>query len=234
METLDSLALFGLSRQEGQIYLLLVAEGDLTGYEAAKQAGISRSNAYGALAALVAKGAAYLLDGGVPRYAALAPQEFFRHRIRSLEDAAQTLLASLPQRRTATEGYLTISGRTAVLDRMRSMVEGAELRIYFALPEPALQALLPALQAAAARGLRVTALAETRPNIPGVVFHASAPAEDQIRLIADSQEVLTGEWGPGESASCLYSRRPALVSLFKQALGNEIRLLELGESGRVE
>jgi len=128
METLESLALFGLSRQEGQIYLILLAEGDLTGYEAAKQAGISRSNAYGALAALVTKGAAYLLDGGVPRYAALAPEEFFRHRIRSLEDAALALVPSLPRRRIATEGYLTISGRTAVLDRMRSMVEGAGLR----------------------------------------------------------------------------------------------------------
>ena len=38
---------FGLTRQEAKVYLLLLTEGCLSGYEAAKRAGISRSNAYG-------------------------------------------------------------------------------------------------------------------------------------------------------------------------------------------
>ena len=37
---------FGLTRQEASIYQCLLTEGKVTGYEVAKQTGISRSNAY--------------------------------------------------------------------------------------------------------------------------------------------------------------------------------------------
>lgn len=227
MDATEQLALFGLTRQEAQLYLVLLAEGDLSGYEAAKHAGISRSNAYAGLSSLVAKGAAYLLDGAVPRYAPLEAETFFRHRVRALEDASAALVPVLPRRRSAPEGYLTVTGPQAVLDRMKTMVEGAEKRLYFSLSRTLVAPLVPFLQKAVARGVAVTALAEAPLDVPGAVVHSTVPPEGQIRLIVDSQEVLTGEWDAAGEASCLYSRRPALVALFKQALGNEIRLLDL-------
>ena len=50
MEIVERLMHFNLTRQEATLYLLLVKAGRLTGYEAAKQTGISRSNTYTALA----------------------------------------------------------------------------------------------------------------------------------------------------------------------------------------
>jgi HTH-type transcriptional regulator, sugar sensing transcriptional regulator len=53
--------------------------------------------------------------------------------------------------------------------------------------------------------------------------------------IADSRYVMTGElgasWlsGGADGATCLFSDHPNLVELFKTALRNEIRLIELGE-----
>ena len=46
MEHIDALTQYGLTRQEANLYLLLLSEGSLTGYEASKQTGISRSNTY--------------------------------------------------------------------------------------------------------------------------------------------------------------------------------------------
>ena len=60
MEHIDALTQYGLTRQEANLYLLLLSEGSLTGYEASKQTGISRSNTYSGLAGLVDKGAAYV------------------------------------------------------------------------------------------------------------------------------------------------------------------------------
>ena len=54
---------FGLSRQEALIYRKLLEGGKKTGYEIARDTGISRSNAYASLAAMVEKGAAYLVEG---------------------------------------------------------------------------------------------------------------------------------------------------------------------------
>ena len=49
---------FGLTGQEASIYEALLINGEMTGYEVAKETGISRSYVYGAMSALVDKGAA--------------------------------------------------------------------------------------------------------------------------------------------------------------------------------
>ena len=62
MDLIEGLTKFNLTKQEATLYVQLLKAGTLTGYEAAKQTGISRSNTYTALAGLVEKGAAYVLE----------------------------------------------------------------------------------------------------------------------------------------------------------------------------
>ena len=64
---------FGLTRQEAGIYECLLREGKTTGYEVAKQLGISRSNAYNSLASMTEKGAAYLVEEGTTKKYAPSP-----------------------------------------------------------------------------------------------------------------------------------------------------------------
>ncbi len=52
----EKLVQFGLTRQEATIYMCLLRSKDLSGYEVSKLTGISRSNVYSALAALVDEG----------------------------------------------------------------------------------------------------------------------------------------------------------------------------------
>ena len=76
MSYIDDLMQFGLTRQESAIYYALLSEGMMTGYEAAKVSGVSRSNAYTALAALVDKGAAHVAEGTPTHYVPVDPEEF--------------------------------------------------------------------------------------------------------------------------------------------------------------
>lgn len=76
MDNVERLMEFGLTRHEANLYILLTLEGSLNGYEAAKQSGISRSNAYNALAGLVDKGAAYIQEEDTVRYTPVAIEEF--------------------------------------------------------------------------------------------------------------------------------------------------------------
>ena len=64
MDAIDLLIQFNLTRQEAAIYLALLSEDGMNGYEVAKRTGISRSNTYTSLAALVEK-----LDSGLPYFA---------------------------------------------------------------------------------------------------------------------------------------------------------------------
>ena len=75
---------FGLTRQEALIYVELLVKGKQTGYEIAKETGISRSNVYSVLAALEEKGAAYVIEESAKRYIPVKVEEFCGNCIRRM------------------------------------------------------------------------------------------------------------------------------------------------------
>jgi sugar-specific transcriptional regulator TrmB len=233
----DILIDFGLTRQGAAVYLALLAEGDLSGYQVAKTLGISRSNAYTALANLVDKGAAWLMEGTATRYAAVPAAEFCDNRLRALSKTRDQLLTVLPQQKAAAGGYITIKGEGQIMDRLHHLLTGVRERVYLALHGQVLAEVLPELEALADRACKIVIIsdsgtiqsAEIKSRLAGARIQAGAVATDQIRVIVDSHYVMTGELAGGTSATCLYSDQRHLVDLFKNAMRNELRLIELGE-----
>jgi sugar-specific transcriptional regulator TrmB len=233
MDATALLMRFGLTNQEARVYCTLCAEGVLTGYEAAKATGISRSNVYTALAGLVEKGAAYLSEENVTRYMPVPAKEFCDCRIASLRRDRDELIRVLPTRVEDTEGYLTVVGEGNILERMRAMITGAQMRIYASMSAQIMERVRPELEDALARGLKVVLITEASFTLEGAVVWYSEKKQRQIRLIVDSSCVLTGDLDDGEYSTCLYSRKKNLTDLFKEDLKNEIRLIQLTE-GREE
>ena len=64
-------------------------------------------------------------------------------------------------------------------------------------------------------------------GMEGVLQYLTERKEMQIRLIIDSVYVLTGDIGGAKSDTCLYSGQKNFVNVFKEALRNEIKLIEL-------
>lgn len=90
----EKLVQFGLTRQEANIYMCLLRNKDLSGYEVSKLTGISRSNVYSALAALVDEGAAYLMEGETNKYTAVPIGDFCQNKIRRLMGLKRSLSRS--------------------------------------------------------------------------------------------------------------------------------------------
>ncbi len=231
MDPVDALTKFGLTRQEAAVYMLLCSDGPLNGYEVAKATGISRSNAYSALAGLADKGGADTQDGTPVRYAAVAPAEFCGARIRTLQTLGRDLETQLQVRRTdpATE-YLTVRGRQRIAARMEAMLENVGERVYLSVPRDMLDPLLPRLAGLVAAGLKVVVLAAEPPDLPGAIRYRQPDADGRVRLIVDSRLVLTGSLSSAEP-TCLYSADIHLIELIKDALRNEIRLIESKTEG---
>lgn len=226
MDLIEGLTNFNLTKQEATLYVLLLKAGRLTGYEASKQTGISRSNTYTALAGLVEKGAAYILEEGkVTRYTPLLPEEFCANKIRRLEEAKEEILAQLPVLSGDVEGYITIRGEREIINKMRNIVRQAQARIYVSGNARVLELLRQDLHDALDRGLKVVIIGDFQ--LAGAICYATPKANEQIRLIADSRTVLTGDLEDAEDSSCLYSCKRNLVDLFKEALKNEIALIKL-------
>lgn len=227
MDIIEMLIAFGLTRQEANVYITLHTEGALTGYEVSKLTGISRSNAYTTLASLVEKGAACIIEGSATRYAPLPPEEFCRNKIRDLTDLGRQIVGGMPSLKEETEGYITIRGDRHIGAKIRNMIADAQLRLYISLSSRHLKDFEPELTEAASRGLKVVIITDRPYTLSGAILHYTEGRDGQIRLICDSQIVLTGEVGGGDESACLFSRKQNLVDLIKESIKNEIKLIEL-------
>ncbi|HBW34963.1 TrmB family transcriptional regulator [Desulfosporosinus sp. BICA1-9] len=227
MEIIELLMNFNLTKQDATIYLTLLSEGDLTGYEVAKFTGISRSNTYIALAGLVEKGAAHVIEGNAARYTPVPVDEFCDNKIRNLQEIRLSLIRNMPKQREENEGYITIKGNRNIINKITKMLIEAEKRVYISLSGQTLDIIKPQLNQAVSRGLKVVILTNPPFELNGATIYHVEKTQHQIRLIVDSANVLTGDIIDDDSATCLYSKKQNLIDLFKESLTNEIRLIEL-------
>ncbi|MHC1720916.1 MAG: TrmB family transcriptional regulator [Clostridiaceae bacterium] len=227
MDMVELLKQFSLTRQEASIYLTLLSEGPLNGYEVAKITGISRSNAYTSLAALVEKGGAFVIEETAIRYTPVSLEEFCDNRIRRLQETKKELLKNAPEIKDEVEGYITIKGESHILDKLKNMIINAKQRIYLSISGQVLEQILPDIRNAAKKGLKVVLITNIPVHLDGATVYATDAPLKQIRLIADSANVLTGDIDNGEFSTCLYSRKKNLIDLFKDSMKNEIKLIEM-------
>ena len=205
MDNVERLMEFGLTRHEASLYILLTLEGSLNGYEAAKQSGISRSNAYNALAGLVDKGAAYIQEEDTVRYTPVAIEEFCSNKI----------------------GYLTIKGEEHICDKIIDMLLCAEERAYISVYNERLEMFREHLEKMVSEGKKVVIITNEPFDLQGATVYLTECKKEQIRLITDSKDVLTGAITNCYEATSLYSSNNNLVEVFKDALANEIQLLKM-------
>lgn len=245
---IENLLLFGLSRQEAILYLCLLKNGELTGYETAKITGISRSNVYSGLASLVEHGAAYIMEGNAVKYIAVSLEEFCENRIYHLKQVKKVLMNNMPKEKEFTEGYITIEGYQYISDKIYHMLWNAKERIYFSAPSEFLLSWKEIIEQLREKSIKVVLITDN--NIRDVFkkevviyekkkiqfddaakVYSKAGEEETIpiRLIIDSAYVLTGNINKTSLDSCLYSAQKNFVNVFKEAMRNEIKLIELGQ-----
>lgn len=222
----------GLTGSEAELYMELCREGELTGYEAAKNTGIPRANAYQALAGLVDKGAAYVIEGNVPRYTAAPAAEYCKNIMSLMHEITEKIINDCPKPRKTAEPYVTITGFRHIVNKAKNIIDSASERVYVSASDQEFTYLKKELEMAAVRGLKVVAIVSGNINIDGAVVRRSSRESGQVRLIADSAHVLTGDITGSEDDACLYSQNRPLVQLIKDSLKNEIKLAEF-ERGNI-
>lgn len=228
---LERLGLFGLTRQEANMYLCLYLHGELTGYEVAKHTGISRSNVYGGLSGLRDKGAVYLAEGSVSKYVAVPIEEFCENKIKSLNREKEFLIQNIPAVKGAEVGYLTITGSGNIKDKLTNMIEDAEKRIYFSASCEIIAGFAGELTAALDRKIKLVLITDKEPEEERLcresICYLGSKRESDIRLIIDSEYAITGVLTGKKEDTCLYTGQENFIKIFKEALRNEMKLIEL-------
>ena len=230
---IEQLMNFGLTRQEAAIYECMLTEGKITGYEVAKQIGISRSNAYNSLASMTEKGAVYLVtEGTTKKYIPISLDEFCKNNVRRLEESRKWLISHAPSEKVLDEGYITIEGRVHILDKMKNLLADVEERVYISCTSNYLLLLVKELDKLDEMNKKLVIITDQPVKFGNAKVYVGDAKHTQVGLITDSKYVLTGEFGEGSIDTCLYSGQKNFVELYKRALSNEIKLLTMQEEKR--
>lgn len=133
---IDNLSSFGLTRIEATIYITLLSHGAMTGYEIAKETGISRSNVYNSLTTLVEKGAAYTIQGEASKFVPVKVEVFLHNTLKELEKKADFIIQHAPKPVEQETGYITIKGSRHIKDKITELITSTDLRLYIMAESP--------------------------------------------------------------------------------------------------
>lgn len=218
---LNSLKKIGFTQQEAIIYIHLCKNGELTGYEAAKLSGISRSNAYAALSSLVDKGYAYLIEGTSSKYVAVPKEELISNAERDFQANINVIRENLTFTSANQEPYITITGENHIISKLKNIIGTAEKRIYISCDKEVLNLLEAELSIAITKGLKVVILAQSDLIDAAEHIYYSTDPSESIKLITDTKEVIAGNF-----KQCLYSKNSTLLSLIRESFIHEIAVID--------
>lgn len=235
-EVLEKLCMFGMTRQEANLYLCLYQNGELTGYEVAKQTGISRSNVYSGLSGLADKGAVYLAEGSTNKYIAVPVEEFCDNKIRRMNEDKKYLTENIPAMKETEIGYITITGSKNIRDKMINMIRETKYRIYLSASVKRIEELEEELLAVIKEKQKLVLITDgeiksSELKVGSTCYIGEAKGQN-VRLIVDSKFALTGELTGNKDDTCLYTGQENFIKIFKDALRNEMHLIELTEGER--
>lgn len=221
LDLINALKNIGFTQQESVIYITLCKHGELTGYEAAKLSGISRSNAYAALSSLVDKGSAYIIEGTSMKYIAVSKDELINNATRSFEHNLDIIKESLDFKPITNDPYVTIAQPNHIINKIKNMITKAKHRLYFCATNEILEIFHNEIVEAANRQIKIVILSPEEPTFPHTI-HYPTYSHESIKLIVDTEEVITGTLN-----QALYSLNKTLVRLIREAIINEIDLIDM-------
>lgn len=157
-EIVAALKRLGFTEYESRIYIRLIRQaGPTTAYEISKRAGVPRPNTYNALEGLARRGAVLPVSENPARYVAAEPKEFLQRLARQTstlcEDVGDWLTELSPE---GGDAYVwTMSGETAVHDKIDALIAGARENLMIKAPDDILRRHKATLSEAGERGLEM-------------------------------------------------------------------------------
>ncbi len=230
MDLLEALTQIGFTEYEAKVYLGLLEEHPVTGYQVSKRTGVPRSMVYETLSRLSARGVVLeTIEGRATLYTPLPPAVLLDRHEQEHERLIGELRAGLERLYTATreDHVWTISGEQTVLAYARHLISAAAQEVYLVLGDDHLLALREVIADTCRRGVAVsTVLTGThRLDCGQVVYHPPLESELQgligtLLVVADNRETLIAS--TGADAAATITRNSNLVLIARQFVWMEL------------
>lgn len=226
----------GLTDAEAKVYLVLLQKGNLSGYEASKLAGVSRSKIYNLLESLVNKGfILYTQYENSNKYSALAMAEIadkVKHETDNILDNLTEKLSILPQR-TDMDYIWHIRTNVNVFAKCRNIIKNTKEELLIQVWKEDLPHILDDLLILEEQNLRIAVVLfnmDDDDEIPlkNYCLHGMEAEKKEemggrwITLVSDMKEVVFGQILSENIAEVIWTESRPMISLAAECVRHDL------------
>jgi sugar-specific transcriptional regulator TrmB len=238
---IDQLQNLNFTQYESRAYLSLLEQGNITGYELAKNSGIPASKIYAVLSKLMEKEIILALDTEPVKYTPLPPKEVFSRLKGDYLDTVNNLdtrLDEIYNKQKLSNNYIwNISGRKSILRRVCEFIADAKKQIFLSVWDEEVEEIKKALIAANAKNVKIS-IVHFGKNLLGFGTEFKHGREHQIRqqrgerrlaLEVDEEKVILCHFHENGGSNAVWTTNKGLILLAKDYIIHDIYTIRVAE-----
>ncbi|MDR6883649.1 helix-turn-helix domain-containing protein [Bacillus sp. 3255] len=234
-DVLQHLKNLGFTDLEAKCLHVLAECGTQTGYEIAKQLGVSRSNVYSALQKLAEKGAVLTSHGEPTHYQSVPIGEIGERIEAELQASIRYVKEHMPKQDAHRSEYYSLEGDAKVMERIRKELRKAKEEVLCDLWAQEAQLLKEELRKVPEQGVRLLVSSVGDTPLPGSVPqfpHKRDAAWNERKgrkftLLIDRKLAIVGTRGGDEQTLAMLTEHPAMVELLLNSFWHDVVIHEL-------
>lgn len=229
----------GLSSNEARVYLALLENHPITGYQLSKDSGILRPVVYEMLNRLVEKGGARIIKSNPDTYIPVEIGEFLKNIEAEFSESRERISKELSGFNVTdnTDFFWNILGRKNIVNSVLTMVENAKTEILVsAQMQEHLDAFIKPLDERVRQGLRADIFSYYTLETRSVTLYSYQVDSrfrypdihrDTVILVSDASESMIINFSDDKNAKAVYTRNESLVRLARENTWKNIYFIRL-------
>lgn len=238
-ELIESFEKLGLSSNEARVYLALLENNPITGYQLSKTSGILRPVVYEMLNRLVEKGGARVIKSNPDTYVPVVIEEFLKNIEIGFSDAKSNINNTLKKYMVVdhSDYYWNIIGTKNILNSIHMMIQRAEHQIYISVQnQKFLDYFKEILLTQAQKGVSIDIFSYYNLETEGLTLYSyhldqnfSSPSilTSMVEICVDSSESILSHFTDDKTAKSVYSKNLAQIKLIKDDILRSIYFIRL-------
>ncbi|MEJ5284201.1 MAG: TrmB family transcriptional regulator [Brevinematia bacterium] len=235
-DLIESFEKLGLSPNEAKVYLALLEQHPITGYQLSKTSGILRPVVYEMLNRLVEKGGARIIKSNPDTYIPVEIDEFLKNIESEFNESKKNISKILKESVVVdnTDFFWNIIGRKNILNSIFSMIERAEEEIYVWISEQQLlDEIIDDLERKLKNNVNINIFSYYSLDTKGITlysyqvekyFKAEEFLENSLVITIDRKETMIVNFSDERTAKGVYSKNNVIVETARRTVINQIYL----------
>ena len=229
------------TQYESRAYLSLLQQGNISGYELAKNSGIPASKIYQVLNKLMEKEVIIALDSEPVKYTPLPPNEVLSRLKGDYLNTVNNLDSKLDEiytKQHLSNNYIwNISGRETILRRVCEFIGEAKKQIYLSVWDEEVEEIKSALKEADAKNIKVS-IVHYGESLLGIGTEFKHGREHQIRqqrgerrlaMEIDEEKVILCHFHENGDSNAIWTTNKGLILLAKDYIIHDIYTIRMAE-----